>query len=66
MKKLFTIVNFYVIIIIEKLLEVNKITYKEIYCMGREEYLAEYKGYTLIEAYNIAEEEWNDDIRTNT
>ena len=40
-------------------------TYKEIYCMGRAEYLAEYKGYTLIEAYNIAEEEWNDDIRTN-
>ena len=40
-------------------------TYKEIYCMGRAEYLAEYKGYTLIEVYNIAEEEWNNDIRTN-
>lgn len=40
-------------------------TPKEIYCMGRAEYLAEYEGYTLIKAYNIAEEEWNNDIRTN-
>ena len=34
-------------------------SHKDIYCMGRAEYLAEYKGYTLMEAYIISEEEWN-------
>lgn len=34
-------------------------TPKEIYCMGRAEYLAEYKGYSLIAGYKKAEEEWN-------
>ena len=36
---------------------------KEIYCMGRAEYLAEYKGYSLSEGYVIAEKEW--DSRNN-
>lgn len=35
-------------------------TKKQIYCMGRSEYLAEYKGYSLTEAYRIAEKEWNE------
>lgn len=30
-------------------------TQKEIYCMGRAEYLAEYEGYSLTEGYAIAE-----------
>lgn len=34
-------------------------TRKEIYCMGRAEYLAEYEGYSLSEGYKIAEEEWD-------
>jgi hypothetical protein len=38
--------------------ERNKMTPKEIYCMGRAEYLAEYKGYSLTEGYAIAEKEW--------
>ena len=33
-------------------------TRKEIYCMGRAEYLSEYEGYTLREAYQKAEQEW--------
>lgn len=33
-------------------------TQKEIYCMGRAEYLAEYEGYSLTEGYAIAEKEW--------
>ena len=33
-------------------------TPKEIYCMGRAEYLAEYEGYSLIDGYHKAEEEW--------
>lgn len=33
-------------------------TRKEIYCMGRAEYLAEYKGYSLIGGYEKAEKEW--------
>jgi hypothetical protein len=33
-------------------------TSKEIYCMGRSEYLAEYEGYSLLEGYKIAEKEW--------
>ena len=36
---------------------------KETYCMGRAEYLAEYKGYSLSEGYAIAEKEW--DSRNN-
>ena len=35
-------------------------TPKQIYCMGRAEYLAEYEGYSLIEGYKIAEKEWNE------
>lgn len=35
-------------------------TPKEIYCMGRAEYLAEYKGYSLIEGYKQAEKEWKE------
>lgn len=38
-------------------------TQKEIYCMGRAEYLAEYEGYSLKEGYAIAEREW--EIRNN-
>lgn len=34
-------------------------TPKEIYCMGRAEYLAEYEGYSLTAGYKKAEEEWN-------
>lgn len=33
-------------------------TQKEIYCMGRAEYLAETKGISLTEGYAIAEKEW--------
>ena len=33
---------------------------KEIYCMGRAEYLAEYEGYSLTEGYAIAEKEWEE------
>lgn len=35
-------------------------TSKEIYCMGRAEYLAEYKGYSLSDGYKIAEREWEE------
>ena len=35
-------------------------TQKEIYCMGRAEYLAEYEGYSLLEGYKRAEKEWED------
>ena len=35
-------------------------TQKEIYCMGRTEYLAEYEGYSLTEVYQVAESEWDD------
>ena len=35
-------------------------TKKEIYCMGRAEYLAEYEGYSLAEGYEIAEKEWEE------
>lgn len=35
-------------------------TPKQIYCMGRAEYLAEYEEYSLIEGYEIAEKEWNE------
>ena len=38
----------------------TSMTDKEIYCMGRAEYLAEHKGYSLIEAYRKAEKEWED------
>lgn len=31
---------------------------KEIYCMGRAEALNLYYGYTLIDGYRLAEEEW--------
>ena len=34
-------------------------TKKEIYIMGRAEYLADCEGYSLAEACKIAEEEWN-------
>lgn len=33
---------------------------KQIYCMGRSEYLAEFEGYSLIEGYKIAEKEWDE------
>lgn len=33
-------------------------TQKQIYCMGRAEYLAEYEGYSLAAGYAIAEKEW--------
>ncbi len=33
-------------------------TPKEIYCMGRAEYLSEFEGYSLAEGYKIAEKEW--------
>ncbi len=36
-------------------------TPKEKYCMGRAEYLAEFEGYSLTEAYRIAEKEWEED-----
>ena len=35
-------------------------TQKEIYCMGRAEYLAEYEGYLLTEGYVKAEKEWEE------
>lgn len=35
-------------------------TPKQIYCMGRAEYLAEYKGCSLTEGYKIAEKEWDE------
>lgn len=34
-------------------------TPKQIYCMGRAEYLAEYKGCSLTKGYKIAEKEWD-------
>ena len=33
---------------------------KEIFCMGRAEYLSEYKGYSLTEGWKIAEKEWEE------
>lgn len=33
---------------------------KDIYIMGRAEYLADHEGYSLTEACKIAEKEWND------
>ena len=39
-------------------------TQKEIYCMGRAEYLSEYEGYSLAEGYKKAEQEYNS--RNNT
>lgn len=33
---------------------------KDIFCMGRAEFLAESKGLTLTEASEIAESEWNE------
>ena len=36
------------------------VTQKEIYCMGRTEYLAEYEGYSLTEGYQVVEAEWDD------
>jgi hypothetical protein len=38
-------------------------TPKEIYCMGRAEYLCEYEGYSLIAGYEKAEKEWDNDKR---
>ena len=35
-------------------------TQKEIYCMGRAEYLAEYEGCSLTEGYAKAEKEWEE------
>ncbi len=35
-------------------------TQKEIYCTGRAEYLAEFEGYSLVEAYKKAEQEWEE------
>ena len=35
-------------------------TPKQIYCMGRAEYLAEYEGYSLREGYVKAELEWEE------
>lgn len=35
-------------------------TDKEIYCMGRAEYLAEFEGYSLSEGYKIAEGEFEE------
>ena len=35
-------------------------TPKDIYIMGRAEYLAEHEEYSLTEACKIAEKEWND------
>lgn len=40
-------------------------TKKQIYCMGRAEYLAEYEGYSLNEGYEIAENEWNESEGAN-
>lgn len=34
-------------------------TPKQIYCMGRAEYLADHEGYSLTEGYAIAEKEWD-------
>lgn len=34
-------------------------TKKDIYCMGRAEYLSEYEGYSLTEGWKIAEKEWH-------
>lgn len=33
---------------------------KDIYIMGRAEYLSEYKGYSLTEGCKIAEKEWEE------
>lgn len=33
-------------------------TQKEIYCMGRAEYLQEYEGMSLLAGYEKAEKEW--------
>ena len=38
-------------------------TPKEIYCMGRAEYLAEYEGYTLKTGYLKAEKEWSENTK---
>lgn len=40
-------------------------TPKQIYCMGRAEYLATYEGYSLTEGYEIAEKEWNERNQLN-
>lgn len=37
-----------------------KMTQKDIYIMGRAEYLSEYEGYSLTEGCKIAEKEWNE------
>lgn len=34
-------------------------TKKDVYIMGRAEYLADHEGYSLTESYKIAEKEWN-------
>ena len=34
-------------------------TPKQIYCMGRAEYLADHEGYSLTEGYAITEKEWD-------
>lgn len=41
-------------------------TDKEIYCMGRAEYLNEFEGYSLKEGYEIAEDEWKDVMSNQT
>lgn len=41
-------------------------TPKEIYCMGRAEYLSEYEGYSLTEGYKKAEKEWEEDTQKRT
>lgn len=33
-------------------------TYKDAYCIGRAEYLAQFEGYSLMEGYDVAENEW--------
>ena len=35
-------------------------TKKDIYIMGRAEYLADHEGYSLTEGCKIAEKEWNE------
>ena len=38
-------------------------TQKEIYCMGRAEYLAEFEGCSLVEGYIKAEQEYKENSR---
>lgn len=40
--------------------EGNDMTQKEIYCMGRADFLYECGGYSLKEGYAVAEKEWDE------